>query len=1194
MLKKMKQVISMFLLGAIVISLLQVQALAAWSAPTAGTDWVPLDRTGLQARFAVGSDIHIGYGYNCPEKFENALKVFKTIDPGIDGIMLAGDLTGSGLSDQYDQLLDIADKSGLGNKIIWGMGNHEYYGYSTTSAAIEMFKTKTGQEPDKVTSPGGITVITLGTKSNDGGDYSEQYDFLKKALEDSVAQDQNKPIFVIAHHGIKGTAYTTDEWYGNYGEGTDQDMVALMAKYPQVIHISGHSHATIEVPTSIDQSKGFTCIQDATLAAYFENETGKIVSDGKHSTYPENYTEASEALLIDVDTNNKVIIRRMNLTTGKYVYEPWTINIPELVAQKNYDYTGDRAKNSKAPSFADGAKVTVDNAGANSVAFSFNQATAADALNDDMIHSYKMKVTDVKTGNAIGDTAYGRDYYLRFADYYRSTTESALSATISGLTPDTEYKAEVWALTAYNVESSNSISTTFTTKHETNVLTASSDLITTKPVIDGDFKDSVWSVGKKITNDMTKNSAHSANFDVKYDYDNVYIAIQVKGDTDLAAGTAWSKGDIAWIYFDPTLHASSPYTDGDWQIGIGYNPTDNLKPYIIMGGGVTAGSDVKTALSQSISAATVATSDGWNVEVAIPWSKLGIDAKAKYQLGFDISVDNYVKGKDLQAITWSNSNWNDTSGFGKLVLSNKNILDVDFSDGTAKDKFPAAHTAVIKGSPVIADNGDLGKKAASFDGDDDAYAYNLTAADYENIKNSFTMECMLKLNKFGNSDPFMNCDGAGLGFELNSDGKTLEFWAHINGKYVVPAADISDIRSKWVHAAVTYDGTALKLYINGELKASEAASGSLDIPGDSAKWLMIGSDTDSSGNVQLPAACDISNARLFGKAMDSAEIASLYAKDNPVVITLSNNDTLTGVAGQAIAIPTATARNANGSCEVSISAAGPDGGNVVISNNTITPAAAGTYTITYTSQGQKLTKLITVTSANQNSGNNNNGNNNSNSGNSNNSGNNSNNTPQKTPSSSNATNSASNNDTGKQVKAFKDMESHKWAETAVKELAARGIVNGTSENTFSPGSTITRADFIVMLVKALGLKADFKSNFADVDSSSYYYEAVGIAKMLGITGGTGKGTFYPEEAISRQDMMVLVSKALKAAGINPETNSTIKLNGFKDAADVSEYARKAVQELIDKEIIKGSGNNISPRSNLTRAEAAVVIYKILK
>ena len=65
---------------------------------------------------------------------------------------------------------------------------------------------------------------------------------VKTALETSTSKNVNAPIIVMGHHGIANTAYVTNEWKGNYGEGTEEDMVALFKQYSQVIHISGHPY----------------------------------------------------------------------------------------------------------------------------------------------------------------------------------------------------------------------------------------------------------------------------------------------------------------------------------------------------------------------------------------------------------------------------------------------------------------------------------------------------------------------------------------------------------------------------------------------------------------------------------------------------------------------------------------------------------------------------------------------------------------------------------------------------------------------------------------------------------------------------------------------------------------------------------------------------------------------------------------
>ncbi len=175
---------------------------------------------------------------------------------------------------------------------------------------------------------------------------------------------------------------------------------------------------------------------------------------------------------------------------------------------------------------------------------------------------------------------------------------------------------------------------------------------------------------------------------------------------------------------------------------------------------------------------------------------------------------------------------------------------------------------------------------------------------------------------------------------------------------------------------------------------------------------------------------------------------------------------------------------------------------------------------------------------------------------------------------------------------FADMGNYPWAREAVETLASKGIISGTSATTFDPGKKITRADFMVMLVKALKLKADFTDNFADINKDAYYYEAVGIAKKLGITAGTGNNKFNPKGEITRQDMMVLVVNALKAAGIEIEAGTATDMAGFKDASKVAGYAQDAAAALIKAGLIKGSDNSINPRNDLIRAEAAAVIYQI--
>ncbi|MHB8065558.1 MAG: S-layer homology domain-containing protein [Ruminiclostridium sp.] len=172
---------------------------------------------------------------------------------------------------------------------------------------------------------------------------------------------------------------------------------------------------------------------------------------------------------------------------------------------------------------------------------------------------------------------------------------------------------------------------------------------------------------------------------------------------------------------------------------------------------------------------------------------------------------------------------------------------------------------------------------------------------------------------------------------------------------------------------------------------------------------------------------------------------------------------------------------------------------------------------------------------------------------------------------------------------FSDISSS-FAKKGIEVLAAKGITSGTGKNAFSPKANITRADFLVMLVKALGLNADFDSNFSDIKSTDYFYNAVGIAKKLGITSGSTNGNFNPRANISRQDMMVMAVKALKIVG--KLTASDADVNKFTDAASISAYAKDSIAALVSSGIVSGNNGEIDPTSSATREQIAIVIYKI--
>ncbi len=174
---------------------------------------------------------------------------------------------------------------------------------------------------------------------------------------------------------------------------------------------------------------------------------------------------------------------------------------------------------------------------------------------------------------------------------------------------------------------------------------------------------------------------------------------------------------------------------------------------------------------------------------------------------------------------------------------------------------------------------------------------------------------------------------------------------------------------------------------------------------------------------------------------------------------------------------------------------------------------------------------------------------------------------------------------------FTDMTpEYEWAKTAVTSLAQAGVINGTGEGKFSPGSEVTRADFLVMLFRALDLQYEAADNFVDVPEGSYYYQTIGMAKAMGVATGTGDGMFYPEQSITREDMITLTYRVLAQLGrlpVQPDGQT------FGDMEQVSGYAQQPVLVLNANGFIAGDENgNVNPKANTTRSEAAVMIYRI--
>ena len=167
----------------------------------------------------------------------------------------------------------------------------------------------------------------------------------------------------------------------------------------------------------------------------------------------------------------------------------------------------------------------------------------------------------------------------------------------------------------------------------------------------------------------------------------------------------------------------------------------------------------------------------------------------------------------------------------------------------------------------------------------------------------------------------------------------------------------------------------------------------------------------------------------------------------------------------------------------------------------------------------------------------------------------------------------------------------KWYENIVTEMASRKIISGKNSTAFDGDASITRAEFASIVIRALGLPADGKCSFTDVKSSDWYYGSVGTAVEYGLVSGCTDSSFAPNANITRQEAMVIVQRAAKIAEF---TGTTSTLSAFTDSDKVSSWAKSAAEFSVGSGLMVGSNGELRPKADISKAEAATVILRLLQ
>lgn len=178
---------------------------------------------------------------------------------------------------------------------------------------------------------------------------------------------------------------------------------------------------------------------------------------------------------------------------------------------------------------------------------------------------------------------------------------------------------------------------------------------------------------------------------------------------------------------------------------------------------------------------------------------------------------------------------------------------------------------------------------------------------------------------------------------------------------------------------------------------------------------------------------------------------------------------------------------------------------------------------------------------------------------------------------------AAESDTG-----FEDVDASAWFAQEAVWCRDNGVMNGTSDSTFSPDRTMTRGMLATVLYRAAGSPAVTGSpSFSDVPSSSAYANGVAWAAANGIVTGYGDGRFGLNAPVTRQQIAAILWRY-----DGSETVETAA--SFTDSASISSYAAHAVNWAAANGIIAGRNDgSFDPTGNATRAQVAVILYRYL-
>jgi hypothetical protein len=385
--------------------------------------------------------------------------------------------------------------------------------------------------------------------------------------------------------------------------------------------------------------------------------------------------------------------------------------------------------------------------------------------------------------------------------------------------------------------------------------------------VDGDLSEGAWDIATDVSNVVIGTTNNAVKFGVLWDSTYLYVGMKVLDDNPYNDSTYVHEDDSVEIYIDGDHNHGTTYDNYDRQFVKGWNDSILVEQH-----GKTTG----------VLHGWAPIPGGYNVELAIPWSNLGITPTAGMTLGFSVGYndDDNGAGRDGQAV-WigTANNWLDTSAFGGIVLGAASPptptptptplpggLDVHYtldegSGAIANDSSGNGNHGIINGATWATG---ISGGALSLDG----------VNDYVDLGNPVnlqpgTVSLSVWFKTTATGGRIVRKRTYGYGLDVLSTGK-ISFWINDAAATIFTATSPNAYNDNtWHHAVGVYGGSVVKLYIDG----SQVASANAGAIFYGAGAIAIGRDGDYNGSYFNGLIDDV---RIFQSELSAQEVLALY------------------------------------------------------------------------------------------------------------------------------------------------------------------------------------------------------------------------------------------------------------------------------------------------------------------------------